>query len=142
MLGQEIDFYQIFKISPTAMALFTSDFEFIDANEEFLDAAHHELDELIGRNVFEVIPKVPTQPGNPKWTALEAALTSARRETHVLTRYDIEDPAHPGVFEERYWCSTVTPVRGNNGQVEMLELSAREVTPIINEFRLMEAQPV
>jgi PAS domain-containing protein len=141
MLGIDVDFYQIFQISPTAMALFTADFEFIDANDEFLNAAHRELDELIGHNAFEVLPKVPSEPGIPKWTALEAALTSGRRETLALTRYDIEDPAHPGVFEERYWCSTVTPVRSNNGQVEILEFSAREVTPIIQQFLLMQTQP-
>jgi len=141
MLAQEIDFHEIFKVSPTAMALFTADFEFIDANEEFLDAVGRPLQELLGRNVFEVFPKMPDDPANPKWTALEAAITSGQREACTLTRYDFEDPIHPGVFLERYWSSVVTPIHGAAGEVEVLELSAREVTPIIEQFRSVGAQP-
>jgi PAS domain S-box-containing protein len=141
MLSEEIDLHQIFKINPTAMALLTADFEFIDANDAFLAAIGHPLEDLIGRNAFEVVPKMPADPGgNPKWTALETALTSRRREVHQLHRYDIEDPAHPGVFEERYWSSIVTPVLGRGGQVEVLELSAREVTPIIRQYQSLHAE--
>ena len=140
MLAQELDFHEIFKISPTAMALLTPDLDFIDANEEFLAAADRDLGELIGRNAFEVFPKMPHQPGNPKWTCLEEAMTSGRREVYELTRYDVEDPAAPGVFRERYWSSVVTPVRGLEGDVEVLELSAREVTSIIERFKSIQAE--
>ena len=135
MLAEEIDFYEIFRIHPTAMALLTPDLEVIDANDEFLAQTGHELEELIGQNVFAVIPKMPPDPGGqPKWTVLEQAQASGRREGMSLTRYDMEDPASPGVFRERYWSSSVTPVRGLEGNVEVLEFSAREVTPIIAEF--------
>jgi PAS domain S-box-containing protein len=140
MLAVEIDFHEVFKVSATAMALLTADFEFLDANEEFLEAAGHKLDDLIGHNIFEVLPKMPSEPGNPKWTALEAALTSRKREADKLIRYDIEDPAHPGEFQERYWSSIVTPVLGLGGEVEVLELSAREVTAVIAEFRRVQAE--
>jgi PAS domain-containing protein len=139
MLAQEIDFHETFKIHPTAMALFTVDLDFIDANEEFLQASDRELGELVGRNVFEVFPKMPYQPGHPIWTALEAATTSGKREVHKLTRYDVEDRATPGVFRERYWSSAVTPIRGLDGHVEVLELSSREVTSIIEQFQSMQA---
>jgi PAS domain S-box-containing protein len=142
MLAQDIDFHEIFKISPTAMALFTPNLDFIDANEDFLQAAGRDLGELIGRNAFEVLPKMPDEPGNPKWTALEAALTSSRREVNKLIRYDVEDPATPGAFHERWWTSVVTPIRGLDGHVEVLELSAREVTSIIELFRSMQAECV
>jgi PAS domain S-box-containing protein len=123
------------------MALLTADFEFIDANDAFLAATGHALEDVIGRNAFEVLPKMPEDPGGkPKWTALEAALTTKRREVYQLQRYDIEDPDHPGVFEERYWSSIVTPVRGLSGEVEVLEMSAREVTPIISQFESMQAE--
>lgn len=141
MLSEDIDFYEVFRINPTAMALLTADFEFIDANDAFLAAIGHALEDVIGRNAFEVLPKMPEDPGGkPKWTALEAALTTKRREVYQLQRYDIEDPDHPGVFEERYWSSIVTPVRGLSGEVEVLELSAREVTPIISQFESMQAE--
>jgi PAS domain S-box-containing protein len=139
MLSEEFDFHDIFKVNPTAMALLTPDFEFIDANDEFLAAIGHALEDLIGHNAFEVVPRMPEEPGgDPKWTALEAALTSGQREVYQLQRYDIEDPARPGVFEERYWSSIVTPVLSPGGEVEILELSAREVTPIITQFQSLQ----
>jgi PAS domain-containing protein len=141
MLSEEIDFHDLFKVNPTAMALVTPDFEFIDANDEFLAAIGRPLEDLIGNNIFEVVPKMPEDPGGkPKWTALEAALTTRRREVYKLERYDIEDPARPGVFEERYWSSIVTPVLGLGGEVEILELSAREVTPIIAQFQSLQGR--
>jgi PAS domain-containing protein len=141
MLAEEIDFYQVFRLHPTAMALLTADLEFIDANDEFLAATGHDLEELIGQKIFAVLPKMPPDRGGyPKWTALEEAQASGRRESLQLERYDIEHPASPGVFQERYWSSAVTPVRGRDGHVEILELSVREVTPIIDEFKKLLAQ--
>jgi PAS domain-containing protein len=140
MLAQDIDFYQVFKIHPTAMALLTADFEVIDVNDEMLQLAGRPLDEVVGRHAFEIFPKMPYEPGSPKWTALEAALTSGRHETNKLCRYDTEDPAHPGVFRERYWSSSVTPLRGIDGRVEFLEFSVREATAIIEQFRSLQAE--
>jgi len=135
MLAEEIDFFRIFRVHPTAMALLTADLEIIDANDEFLAVVGHPLEELVGRNIFAVAPKMPPeQGGHAHWTALEEAQASGRHETLSLTRYDIEDPARPGVFQERYWSSAVTPVRGRDGRIEVLEFSAREVTPVIAEF--------
>ncbi len=141
MLAEEIDFYQIFKVHPTAMALLTPDLTFIDVNEEFIAASGHALEDLIGKNAFTVFPKMPVEPGgDPKWTALEEAAATGRRQGLSLTRYDVEDPASPGVFHERYWSTSITPVRGTDGHVEVLEFSAREVTPLISEFKKLQAQ--
>ena len=141
MLAQAIDFHEIFKVDPTAMALLTADFVIVDANDEFLKVVRRPLDDLVGHNVFEKFPKVPEcENGDPRWTVLEAAMTSGRREAKKLTRYDIEDPDRPGVFEERYWSVVVTPIRGVGGQVELLELSARELTPLVFQFRELRAQ--
>jgi PAS domain S-box-containing protein len=139
MLAEVIDFHKVFKLHPTAMALLTADFDVIDANDAFLDAIGLQPEDVIGHNAFEVVPKVPEDPGGkPKWTALEEALTTGRREVYQLQRYDIEDQAHPGVFEERYWTSIVVPVHGPGGEVEVLELSVREATPIIDRFKMLQ----
>jgi PAS domain-containing protein len=141
VLADEVDLYRIFRVHPTAMALLTANLEFIDANDEFLKASHRSLDELVGRYAFAVLPKTPDEHGLPKWTALEEAVVSGRRETFRLTRYDIEDPDHQGTYEERYWSTSVVPVRGRDGQVEAFEFSAREVTPIIDQFRSLQTAP-
>jgi PAS domain-containing protein len=141
MLAQEIDFHEIFKVEPTAMALLTADFVIVDANDEFLRVVRRPLDELVGHNVFEKFPKVPEyENGHPRWTTLEAAATSGRREISKLTRYDIEDPYRPGLYEERYWSAVVTPIRGVGGDIELLELSARELTQFVTQLRELRVE--
>jgi PAS domain-containing protein len=141
MLAQEIDFHEIFKVNSTAMLLLTADLVIVDANDEFLEAMGRPIHDLIGHHVFEKFPRMPQDPGGePKWTALEAALASGEREVRELARYDIEDPARPGVYEERYWSVVVTPIHGLDGQVEVLELSVRELTPVITQFQALWAE--
>jgi PAS domain-containing protein len=141
MLAEELDFHQIFKIHPTAMALLTADLEFVDANEEMLAIARRSLQDLVGRNFFEVFPRVPDDPGgDPKWTAVEAAMTSGRREGSQLIRYDVEDPEHPGAFEERYWSCLVQPIRGSDGDVAVIECSILDITPVISQYSAMLAE--
>jgi PAS domain-containing protein len=132
-----VDFHEVFKVSAMATALLTPDLVIIDANDEFLDAVGRSLDEVVGQYVFRQFPKMPSDPAKPKWTALEAALISGEREVLRLTRFDFEDPGSPGVFEERYWSSVVTPVYADGGELKLLELSGREVTSLITQFRAM-----
>jgi len=138
MLAQEIDFHEIFRLSPTAMALLTADLAFIDANDEFLQESGRTLDELTGRNFFELFPKM--YPGTGACNVLEDAMTSGRRAIQLCCRYDIDEPGQPGVQRERYWSVTAQPVRDGKGQVQAVELSARNVTEVIREFRAMEAE--
>jgi len=123
------------------MALLTADLEFIDANDELLESSGRQLGDVVGKNMFAVFPKMPYQPGCPKWTAIEEAQATGKKFTSALSRYDIEDPAHPGVFRERYWSTIVTPIRGDDGRIEVIEVSAREVTEIIDQFRALGAEP-
>jgi PAS domain-containing protein len=139
-VSHQIDYHRVFKISPTPMALLSPHLVILDANDEFLDTLGRTLDDVVGEHVFKVFPKMPRDSSGPKWTALEAAVFSRERETLQLTRYDFEDPGRPGVFEERYWSSCVTPLRGPDGRVVMLELSAREVTAVIQQIRSTQAQ--
>jgi PAS domain-containing protein len=141
MLAENIDFHQVFKIQPTSMVLLTADLEIVDANEEFLEETGRKLEDLIGHHLFEEFPKMPAWTGShPAWSALEAAMTSGRREHNLLFREDIEDPDHPGVFVEHYWSSVAQPVRGRDGHVDMIEFSVRDVTPIIAEYRVLQSE--
>ena len=93
MLAQEIDFHEIFKIHPTGMVLLSADLVILDANDEFLSAMGRKLEDLIGHNFYDEFPKLPEDPGGrPKWTALDEAMTSGRRQCDQLLRYDLEDP--------------------------------------------------
>lgn len=140
MLAQDIDFHEIFRISPTAMAVLSADLYFVDVNDQFLAEAGRSLEELIGHNVFEMFPKMPRDLGDTERTVLEEAFDTGRRAHLSLARYDLEDPERPGEFVETYWSSVVQPIRGHDGQVEVYELSLRNLTPVIAQFRAMHAR--
>jgi PAS domain-containing protein len=139
MLAKEINFYEVFRIQPTGMLLLTADLEIVDANEEILELSGRELDDLIGHNIFDAFPRMPGA-SDRGWTAIEAAVTSGRREHNRLFREDIEDPVQPGVFVEHYWSSEAQPIRGSDGHVDMIEYSVRDVTPLIREYRVLQSE--
>jgi PAS domain S-box-containing protein len=140
MLAHDIDFHEIFRISPTGMAVLTADLQFVDVNDQFLLEAGRQLEELIGHNIFEMFPKMPEDLGNTERTVLEEAFDTGRRAYLPLARYDVEDPAHPGAFVESYWSAVAQPIRGLDGHVEMYELSLRNVTPVIAQFKAMRTR--
>src|SRR5258708_38593991 len=140
MLAHEIDFYRMYKVGPTAMALLTADLEIIDMNDEFQAYVGRPLEEVAGRNIFEITPKMPEDcGGEPMWAPLEAGMTSGGREAANLMRDDVEDPDHPGAFLERYWAAGAPPVRGPDGQGGGIGVRARDIKPSIFQFRSMQA---
>jgi hypothetical protein len=54
VLAEEIDFHSIFKLHPTAMLLVTTDSCSADASDELVAEAGRSLEELIGRDFYEV----------------------------------------------------------------------------------------
>jgi PAS domain-containing protein len=103
MLAQDIDFHEIFRISPTGMAVLTADLFFLDVNDQFLAEAGRPVEELIGHSFFEVFPKMPADLGDTEQMVLEEAFDTGRRAQVTLGRYDVEDPACPGTFFNHYW---------------------------------------
>jgi PAS domain-containing protein len=140
MLAQDIDFHEIFRLGPTAMAVLTADLFFVDVNDQFLAEAGRPLEELVGHNFFEVFPKMPADLGDTERIVLEEAFDTGRRAQVTLGRYDVEDPAHAGTFSKHYWSSVVQPVRGLDGRVEVYELSVRNLTPVIAQYKAMWAE--
>jgi PAS domain S-box-containing protein len=146
MLAQEIDFHDIFKINPTGMALLTADLVILDVNDVFLARGGRSLEELVGRNFYDEFPKLPEgTSGSPRWTALDEAVTSGRRQCDQLLRYDLEDQDHPGVFVEHWFTVLAQPIRGSDGHVQVIELSVRDITPVVDQYRALcreeEMQP-
>jgi PAS domain S-box-containing protein len=141
MLAEEIDFHDIFRLHPTGMLLLTADLVILDANDAFLADVGRELEELIGHNFYNEFPKLPADPGGcPKWTALDEAVTSGRRQCDELIRYDFEDPDHPGVFAEHWVTALAQPIRGSDGRVQLIELSVRDITPVIDQYRALQRE--
>ncbi len=139
MLAHDIDFHEIFRLSPTGMAVLNADLFFVDVNDQFLAEAGRPLEELVGHNIFEKLPKMPADLRDTERTVLEEALDTGRTAHRALARYDVEDPAHPGAFVEHYWSCVALPIRGLDGHVQAYELSVRNLTPVISQYQAMRA---
>ena len=134
----EIDYQRVFKIAPCPAAVLSPDLTVLDVNDEYLAAVGRKREDLLGHSPFDLFPDRPdpadTGPRDLR-ASLEAVLASGERQVVSLTRYDVEDPGRPGVFEERYWNVFSTPLLSDTGRVMMIVLIAHEVTPIISQFR-------
>src|SRR5258708_28797523 len=103
MLAHEIDFYRMYKVGPTAMALLTPDLEIIDMNDEFQAYVGRPLEEEVGRNIFEITPKMPEDCGGETiWTPQGGAITSGRRGAAHTMRLDDARTDQPHALLQRY----------------------------------------
>ncbi len=120
---------------PGAVALLSPELVILDVSNGYLDAAGRGPEEIIGRNILEAFPENPRDPDDtgPRdlRASLEAVLASGEPDFMNPTRYDVEDPGHPGEFEQRYWAIANMPVRADDGHISMIIHMAQEVTPLV-----------
>ncbi|MFJ5218463.1 PP2C family protein-serine/threonine phosphatase [Streptomyces sp. NPDC088354] len=130
-----IDYAAVFRGLPSAVALLTPQLLFLDANEEYLSLSGRPATEVIGHFLFDVFPDNPAHRGASGMRNLGASLrrvaSTGERDAMALQRYDVEDPEHPGQWEERYWSPVNTPVFGDDGHVALVVHRVEEVTELI-----------
>lgn len=143
VLTRQIDYQAAFKHVPDCAVLMNSEFVILDASDDFAEVTSRELSELVGRNFFDAFPANPRDHENSGRRALCTALTEAARSGDRvvlrLNEYDIEDRGRPGVFEERFWSGVITPILSDDGEVTMIALWGRDVTPVVSQFRALGA---
>jgi PAS domain-containing protein len=134
-----IDYQEVFRALPGAVALLTPDSVIIDVNDSYLEVAGRELAEVVGRNIFEAFPRNPRDPGDPGpemlRTSLETVISTGERDVMPPIRYDVEDRGRPGEYEERYWFVVNTPLLDENGRVALIAHKAEEITHVVNQAR-------
>ncbi|MEU3501262.1 SpoIIE family protein phosphatase [Streptomyces hundungensis] len=135
MNGSGIDYEAVFRRLPAPVALLTTDLVYADANPVYLTTIGRNRDEIVGRYLFDVFPDNPDDPGASGMRNLGASLrrvaATGERDAMALQRYDVEDRARPGVWEERYWSAVNTPVFDGEGRVVLLLHRVEEVTELI-----------
>ncbi|MFF0725700.1 PP2C family protein-serine/threonine phosphatase [Streptomyces sp. NPDC004134] len=130
-----IDYEAVFHAMPTAVALFTTDLVYLDANDAYWSTSGRTRRQVIGRYVFDVFPDNPDDPEASGTRNLSASLrrvaATGQRDAMALQRYDVESPDRPGVWEERYWSPVNVPVFAPDGTVALLLHRVEEVTELI-----------
>ncbi|WP_432032943.1 PP2C family protein-serine/threonine phosphatase [Streptomyces antibioticus] len=135
MRKPQIDYAAVFRALPGMVALLTPDLVYADANDDFLRLAGRTRDQLLGRYIFDVFPENPNDAAAAGRRETEASMlrvvASGERDTMALLRYDIEDPARPGVWQEHYWSPVNAPVLGPDGKVTLVVHRVEEITELI-----------
>ena len=137
------DFQCLFDATPIPYLVLTPDFTMMAANEARLRATMTTREQILGRNLFEVFPDNPNDPGATGVRNLRASLTRVLEnrcpDAMALQKYDIpRRDAAEGEFEVRYWKPLNSPVFGPTGEVAYIIHSVEDVTEHILKQRAVE----
>ncbi|WP_142849453.1 PAS domain-containing protein [Telmatospirillum sp. J64-1] len=132
---ESINFKALFDAAPSPHMLLDRELRFVWANEAYLKATSRKLSELLGKNIFEVFPSGPDDPGGESRRQLaesfERVLRQGKADILALIRYAI--PSADGTsFEIRYWSATHTPIPDEQGRVRFILQQTNDVTDIQN----------
>jgi PAS domain S-box-containing protein len=138
-MERQIDYQAIFKSAPAVTVALSLDFTVLDVSDETAELTGREVKDLIGQNVFDTFPPNPHDPAaqglGDLRESLESVVATGERDVMPLTRYDLEDPGRPGMFDERYWDIVNIPVM-TDGRVSQVILRAMDVTQVIRASQL------
>jgi PAS domain S-box-containing protein len=140
----ELDFGALFDAAPGLYLVLRPNnpsYTIVFANRAYERATGTDRDEIVGRGLFDVFPDNPDDPGasgvqNLRRSLGEVILTK-RTHTMAAQRYDIRLPNEEGgVFEERYWSPTNTPVLNADGEVGFIIHRVEDVTELVRLKRI------
>jgi PAS domain-containing protein len=114
-------FQSMFEMTPIIGYVVARDWSVVAVTDLLLREIGRPRDAVVGRNVFEVFPDNPDDPGADGSTvmraSLERAFTTGEAEALPRQRYDAPPIEPGGEFRERYWLPENVPVKGPDGAV-------------------------
>ena len=129
----------LFESLPGLFLILTPDLKIVSASDAYLKATMTRREDLLGRDVFEVFPDNPNDPGATGTSNLRSSLHRVLKnnapDTMAIQKYDIRRP--DGVFEERYWSPINSAVLGADRRIEYLIHRVEDVT----DFMRQKTQP-
>jgi PAS domain S-box-containing protein len=129
----------LFESLPGLYLVLTPDLEIVSASDAYLTATMTTREGIVGRNLFEVFPDNPDDPGTTAVAYMRASigrvLHNAAPDIMAISKHDIRRP--DGVFEERYWSPINSPMFGADRQIKYIVHRVEEVT----EFVRQKSQP-
>jgi signal transduction histidine kinase/ActR/RegA family two-component response regulator len=122
--------FRLIEAAPGAYLVLDADLTIVAVTDAYLRATLTERDAIVGRELFEVFPDNPKDPGASGTRNLRASLATVLRtgapHAMAVQKYDIRRPGSDE-FEERFWKPLNTPVI-IDGQVAYIIHSVEDVT--------------
>ena len=134
-MSHTIDSLKLFDSAPAPLMVLDRELKYVAANQAYLDATALRHEEIIGRNVFEVLPQDThlANPDGPRMLreSLERVLTRRTPDIIPMMAQPIARPTQAGpVLEERYWTYSHKPLLDASGNVTFILQQAVDVTDL------------
>jgi signal transduction histidine kinase/CheY-like chemotaxis protein len=132
----DADFRAFFEASPGRFLVLSPGLTVVAVSDAYLEATMTRREALIGRDLFEVFPDNPDDPGANGVRNLHASLLRVLEQRSAdampIQKYDIRVPGlDGGRFEERYWSPLNAPVFDARGEVGYLIHRVEDVTDFV-----------
>jgi signal transduction histidine kinase len=134
--GSGPDFRALFEAAPGLYLVLTPDLRIVAASDAYLRATMTQREQILGRDLFDVFPDNPDDPGatgeHNLRASLERALRNRTADTMAVQKYDIRRPeSDGGGFEVRYWSPVNCPVVGPDGEITYIIHRVEDVTEFV-----------
>lgn len=137
-MADELDYTLLFRSLPALLLVLSPELRVAEATDAYLHATMRERDEIVGREMFDVFPDDPRDPGATGVRNLRRSLERVRRE-HVpdvmaVQKYGVRNPLpdDPDAFAERYWSPVNSPVLGADGRLQWIIHRVEDVTAFVH----------
>jgi signal transduction histidine kinase/ActR/RegA family two-component response regulator len=130
------EYQRLFESVPDLYLVLDARLRVVAVTDAFLAATRTRREDIVGRDVFEVIPDDPETPGATGALNLRASLRRVRRtgapDTMAVRRHDVRRPPEEGGgLEERYWSPINVPVLDEHGSLAYIVHRVNDVTEFV-----------
>ncbi|MGV3587863.1 MAG: PAS domain-containing protein [Adhaeribacter sp.] len=138
-------FTKVFEKQANLAMVLSPDLIIKAATDSYLRETLTLRENIIGKQVFRIFPDNPDLDGASPTANLQAsiqqALTDGKTHQMAVYRYDIPDPKNSGLFLERYWRTSNTPLLDQNGKLLCIIHETANVTEAEKaRLQLLESQ--
>lgn len=141
--GNRLDYAVLFDASPVpCVVLAPPSFTIVTVNAAVLRATGARRQDLLGRPLFEVFPYSPaTRDGKSGslFAPLRRVLKTKEPAALPVIRYDVPAQEAPHAFMERWWAPVVSPILGQDSEVELLIVQVDDVTDTLGSASKRES---
>ena len=131
-----MDFRAVLEQAPWLYLILDPAFRIVAVSDAYLEATMTERARIIGRDIFDVFPDNPEDPGATGAKNLRASLervrTRHRPDVMAVQKYDIRRPN--GEFEVRYWSPANKPVLDEHGELRYIIHRVEDVTEFVEQL--------
>lgn len=132
-------FQSLFETIPGKFLVLTPhSFEIVAVSDAYLAATMRVREDIKGRLLFDAFPASPedheAQGVNSLRSSLIRACSTGVADVMAVQFYPIPRPVESGGgFEDRYWSSVNTPIKGPDGQVAYIVHRVEDVTELVSK---------